>query len=58
MGKLLLLFVVIWSLLILGISVWQMQSSSDKWHIVKTFVYGGVIAFIAIAIMVFIVVMF
>lgn len=58
MGKLLLLFVVIWSLLILGITMWQSQTSSAKWHIVKTCVYGGAVALIAISIMVFIVVMF
>lgn len=51
-------FMVLWSFVILGIVVWQSQTSGEKWHIVKTVVFGGVTAALTLLVLGLIVILF
>ena len=58
MIKGILFFILVWILVIIGIQVFRILTSKEKWVLTKVVSFGAATAFVATVIVVFIVVIF
>ena len=51
-------FLIVWALVVVGISAWRSLTGKEKWNTIKCISYGAVTAFIAVCFVVVLVVLF
>lgn len=58
MAKMIVVFLALWSIIIVGIASWQYMSSGEKWHAIKMVLNAGAVAFLTVVILFIIVTLF
>ena len=58
MIRIIFAFVILAALIHFGITAWQKMSGSERWSLTKTATYSIIVALLALAVMMFMVVLF